>query len=83
MGEKKEKKKRIEVQPYSVIYDVIGHGNYEGFIFAQCTSKKIAKKALEILIEQGWNSDFLEIRKSSIQLNQLYLSDFKNGRIDL
>lgn len=81
MGEKK--KKWIEVQPYSVIFDVIGHGDYEGFIFAQCTSRKIARKALKILIERGWNNELLEIRRSRMQLNQLYLSDFKNGRIDL
>lgn len=76
-------KKRIEVQPYSHIFDVIGRGDYEGHIFAQCTSRKIARKALKILIERGWNSEFLEVRKSEMQLNQLYLSDFNNGRIDL
>lgn len=83
MGEKKKSKNHIEIDPHSCIYDVIGHGSYEGFIFAQGTSEKIARKALKILIERGWNSDFLEVRKSEMQLNQLYLSDFNNGRINL
>ena len=54
------------------IWEVVGIDDLEGNTFAQCTCKKNAEKALDLLERQGFE-DVLEIRESNLLLDKIEL----------
>lgn len=52
------------------LWDVVGIDDLEGNVFAQCTTRQIAKKAMRILEAQGFEN-MLEIRENNLGINRI------------
>lgn len=63
------------------MFEVVGTKNseLEGVVFAQCTNKELANKAMEILLKT-WEVDpedngEIEVRESNLRVNTIVLDD--------
>jgi hypothetical protein len=56
------------------IWEVNGINDLEGSCFAQCSTKKKAEKAMQILEENGFK-DMLMIKQSNLRLDHLVIED--------
>ena len=53
------------------LYEVVGCDELGESVFAYCTSEELAKKAIKLMVEGGWDEDILQVRKSNLHISQL------------